>query len=231
MDSLLARYFDGELNDRDAQMFLEKVESDPALEKELRAYETLLAMGPKLTDPQAPPGFTRRVMRSIHAPERKGRTWRMPVFARLNWSGLATAAAVIALTFIGGLWTGRSRMVPPQISETPPSFRGAIDDVTPGMVSRSVASNSDLRYVRLAYQPTNPSVRQVSIAGSFNNWDPVSMPLQKQNGVWATVLVLPPGTYEYMFVENEEHWITDPLAVNKRDDGFGGVNAVLDVER
>jgi cyclomaltodextrinase len=85
--------------------------------------------------------------------------------------------------------------------------------------------------VRLAYQPTNPSVRQVSIAGSFNNWDPVSMPLQKQNGVWATVLVLPPGTYEYMFVENEEHWITDPLAVNKRDDGFGGVNAVLDVER
>jgi hypothetical protein len=231
MDSLLARYFDGDLSERDAQMFLERVESDPALEKELRAYETLLAMGPKLTDPHAPPGFTNRVMGSIQVPSREGRRWRIPAFPRLNWSGLATAAAVIALTFIGGLWTGRSRMVEPQISETQPSFKGAIDDVTPGMVSRSVAQDSDLRYVRLAYQPADPSVRQVSIAGSFNNWDPVSTPLQKQNGVWATVLVLPPGSYEYMFVENEEQWVTDPLAVNKRDDGFGGLNAVLDVGR
>ena len=54
--------------------------------------------------------------------------------------------------------------------------------------------------------------------------------LQKQNGVWVTMLVLAPGTYEYMFVEDEEQWMTDPLALRTRDDGFGGLNAVLDVE-
>jgi len=48
--------------------------------------------------------------------------------------------------------------------------------------------------------------------------------------VWSTIVVLAPGSYEYMFIENGERWVTDPLAARTRDDGFGSKNAVLDVE-
>ena len=70
----------------------------------------------------------------------------------------------------------------------------------------------------------------MTVAGSFNNWNPDNTPLLRQNGAWSTILVLPPGSYEYMFVEDGERWVTDPLAVQTRDDGFGGANAVIDVE-
>jgi hypothetical protein len=100
---------------------------------------------------------------------------------------------------------------------------------SPDYVSRTFPAGSDLQYVRLSYVPTDSSVEQVSIAGSFNNWDPDTTPLHRKNGVWITILVLPPGSYEYMFVENDKRWVTDPLAVKTRDDGFGGTNAVLDV--
>ncbi len=86
-----------------------------------------------------------------------------------------------------------------------------------------------MRYVRLAYVPTDPSVEKVTVVGSFNNWDPDATPLRRQDGVWSTILVLAPGSYEYMFFENGARWVTDPLAVQTRDDGFGGANAVLDV--
>jgi hypothetical protein len=32
-----------------------------------------------------------------------------------------------------------------------------------------------------------------------------------------------------MFVEDSLHWVTDPLALQTRDDGFGNENAVLDL--
>jgi hypothetical protein len=44
------------------------------------------------------------------------------------------------------------------------------------------------------------------------------------------MLALPPGDYEYMFVVDDGQWVTDPLAVETRDDGFGGQNAVLEVD-
>ena len=52
----------------------------------------------------------------------------------------------------------------------------------------------------------------------------------RRGGVWVVPLLLPPETYEYMFVEDGQRWVTDPLAVQTRDDGFGTENAVLDLE-
>jgi 1,4-alpha-glucan branching enzyme len=76
----------------------------------------------------------------------------------------------------------------------------------------------------------DPAIGQVHVAGSFNDWDPSTSPMRRQDGVWSTILVLPPGSYEYMFVVDGQKWLTDPLAVETRDDGFGGSNAVLEVE-
>jgi hypothetical protein len=33
-----------------------------------------------------------------------------------------------------------------------------------------------------------------------------------------------------MFIEDDTRWVTDPRAPLTRDDGFGGRNAVLDVD-
>jgi hypothetical protein len=222
MDALFARYFDGDLNDREAREFLEAVAADPRLERELRGYEHVLALGKALPMPKAPAGFAERVMAQISLEEKRGtghegRPFRFPVFA-IRWAGVAVAAAAIALAFVGGVYTARNRSVaPPTSLETGAGFVG------------QVAAESELRYVRLAYVPTNPAVEKVTVVGSFNNWDPEATPLRLQNGVWSTILVLSPGTYEYMFLENDARWVTDPLAVRTADDGFGGSNAVLDV--
>ena len=299
MDALFARYFDGDLNDREAREFLEAIAADPRLEKELREYERVLALGKTLPVPKAPAGFTESVMAQIAAEKkreiataerRKGavtdadrlgaavssrgrdagqmgrdqltpgggpeRTpFRIPVFGA-RWAGVAVAAAAVALAYVGGLWTAGNRNITPNASQetgvpagtattattstTPTSGTATtgttgretqgttVAEISPAFVNQA-AAESGLRYVRLAYVPTDPTVEKVTVVGSFNNWDPDATPLRHQDGVWSTILVLAPGNYEYMFFENGARWVTDPLAAQKRDDGFGGANAVLDV--
>ncbi len=69
----------------------------------------------------------------------------------------------------------------------------------------------------------------VSVVGSFNDWAPVSIPLEERDhdGIWRAVVVLPTGTHEYMFVVDGERWVPDPLAGSFVDDGFGRENSVL----
>jgi len=270
MDALFARYFDGDLNDREAHQFLEAIAADPRLEKELREYERVLTLGKALPVPTAPARFTERVMAQISlekkretatartrregavvdvkrdnlpvggGPERE--PFRIALFGA-HWAGVAVAAAAVALAYMGGVYTAGQRAVTPKatqetsvpIGTTTATTTGSrttpgttVTDISPGFVSQAAAA-AGLRYVRLAYVPTNPSVEKVTVVGSFNNWNPETTPLHRQDGVWSTVLVLAPGTYEYMFFENGERWVTDPLAIQTRDDGFGGSNAVLDV--
>ena len=74
-----------------------------------------------------------------------------------------------------------------------------------------------------------PGARSVHVVGSFNDWAPVSLPLQDRDhdGVWQAVAVLPAGTHEYMFVVDGERWVADPLAGRFVEDGFGRVNSLL----
>lgn len=76
-----------------------------------------------------------------------------------------------------------------------------------------------------------PSARQVTLAGSFNNWggtqgggrydagiDPMSDP--DGDGVWSIVVPLPPGRYQYKFViDGGVRWEEDP---NNLDTGTEG---------
>ena len=74
-----------------------------------------------------------------------------------------------------------------------------------------------------------PGARSVNVVGSFNDWGPVSIPLEDRDhdGVWQAVVVLPTGTHEYMFVIDGERWVVDPLAGRFVEDGFGRENSVL----
>lgn len=219
MEAMFARYFDGDLDEEQAHAFLEAVESDPRLERELRAYEQMLAVGKALPEPRVPAGFTEHVMAELPAKPRVrgGLSW--PSLPRFRWMPAAAVAAVVMIAYVGGWWSGSRAPAPPLNLPT------AETTTDPG-----TAAATGLRYVRLVYVPADPNIQQVAVAGSFNNWDPGTTLMQQQNGAWSTILVLAPGSYEYMFVEDGDRWVTDPLAIETRADGFGGVNAVLDVE-
>jgi anti-sigma factor RsiW len=87
---------------------------------------------------------------------------------------------------------------------------------------------SDTVIVRLDLQA--PNARQVAVAGDFNKWSTGSHVMTRKNGTWTIELPLRPGVYSYMFVVDNEQWVTDPGAEAYRDDGFGSRNAVVRVK-
>lgn len=71
----------------------------------------------------------------------------------------------------------------------------------------------------------------VSVVGDFNAWqtDVALLDDTDGDGVFVTTLLLPRGSYGYMFVIDGARWTLDPHATNTRDDGFGQRNAVIRV--
>ena len=57
-----------------------------------------------------------------------------------------------------------------------------------------------------------PRAKRVLLAGDFNQWQPETLPLRKgKDGVWETLLPLPPGRYSYLF-SVDGAWVVDPRA-------------------
>ena len=73
-----------------------------------------------------------------------------------------------------------------------------------------------------------PEAREVSLAGTFNQWDAHATPLVRTGptGVWTATLTLPAGQHQYAFVVDGVRWVPDPGAPAV-DDGFGRRNSVL----
>jgi hypothetical protein len=233
MDELIQRYLDGDLSEDEAAALTRALADDPELEADLRAFERSLAFAAASANRDPSPTFTDSVMERVAATGAgyRRRTAKLPrVFFGLGGLGawrprLAVAAGFVAVFALGYL---AARQLGPGRSPA------TIDSVASGEQSVRVAAAptsapASLRLVRLVYVPESPDVERVTVAGSFNGWDPEGMELRKEGGAWVVQLVLPPETYEYMFVENGEQWVTDPLALQTRDDGFGRENAVLDL--
>ncbi|HUK83814.1 MAG TPA: isoamylase early set domain-containing protein [Verrucomicrobiae bacterium] len=67
----------------------------------------------------------------------------------------------------------------------------------------------------------------VSVAGSFNEWEPDQTPLQKgKGGIWRTTVLLSPGIHLYRFVVDGE-WRSDPNAQESSPNEFGETNSVV----
>jgi len=80
-------------------------------------------------------------------------------------------------------------------------------------------------------QFSHPAASAVAIAGTFNDWQPEHTPMVAVGeGRWLKDLVLPPGTYEYLFVADGK-WLADPLAAHAVPNPFGGVNSVITVPK
>jgi 1,4-alpha-glucan branching enzyme len=87
----------------------------------------------------------------------------------------------------------------------------------------------DLGLVPVRFEFTNASARNVSVAGTFNHWQPATKTLHPSGiGHWYKDTALAPGTYEYCFVVDGQ-WMPDPNAKQTVPNPFGGRNSVLTV--
>ena len=83
-------------------------------------------------------------------------------------------------------------------------------------------------YVR--FELYAPRASRVSLAGTFNRWDPAATPLVRigKDGMWTVTVALPSGQHQYGFIVDGRNWVPDPAAPTV-DDGFGRRNSVVSV--
>ena len=80
-----------------------------------------------------------------------------------------------------------------------------------------------------------PAGAQVTVAGSFNGWDPNGPALRETRpGTYETWLPLEPGVHRLQLVvraRGSERWLAPPGLPRYEPDGFGGRNAVVEIAR
>ena len=175
------------------------------LPAELRpqGQEALRLLGAVDRGPVQLPNVTARVMAAL--PERQHRrVWRRimePRELRIRVRPWLLAPAIGAAAALV-LWLGRSGQVAP---------------------SSTVSGAITVRFVLSA-----PEARNVTLAGTFNQWDASATPLVRTGpaGVWTATITLPAGEHQYAFVVDGVRWVPDPAAPAV-DDGFGRRNSVL----
>jgi hypothetical protein len=77
-----------------------------------------------------------------------------------------------------------------------------------------------------------PDAREVSVVGNWNQWNPEVQKLKDPDGDGVWVIEIPLNRREenqYQFLIDGEEWIPDPEAPLQIEDGFGGVNSILQI--
>ncbi len=259
MDPQLIRYVDGELSEEEVSVFLQRIENDPELRRAFEEEERLLDLARSLPIPSASAEFTDQVMDALPdalpdarpdkfspgdstaretAPTAREITPRIGRRTNRRWTRWApalSAAALVVLAFALGRVSESNAPEPGHDSHLTatglPTFSSATRPVIrPDFAAIDTSVGERFRIVSLVYAPDSDSPAQVSVAGSFNGWNAESIPMRREGESWSAILILPPGSYEYMFIEDGSRWVTDPDAPRTREDGFGGRNAVLEVD-
>ena len=73
-----------------------------------------------------------------------------------------------------------------------------------------------------------PDAQEVSIIGTFNNWEAGATPMQRgEDGLWTARFFLSAGRYTYKFLVDGKIRLPDPYSSIREPDGFGGESSVL----
>jgi hypothetical protein len=172
-------------------------------------YETLARLA-RATRPVAPPDFADRVMRAVAVEAARPR--------RSFWDRIRDVLSirpVLSPRLAGAMAVAALGLVIASVV------------LRPGSPDRNGGTEPDVVLHRFEF--TAPEAREVCLVGDFNGWELCRMPLRRDpaTGRWALDVPLPPGRHEYMFVVDDENWVTDPAAPARVDDGFGNQNAVV----
>jgi hypothetical protein len=163
--------------------------------------EALRLLGAVDRRPVQLPEMSARVMQAI-AQRHQRSTWRRllePREIRVRFRPWLVAPALAAAAALV-LWLGR-----------------------PATVATPADATVTVRFVLTA-----PDAREVTVAGTFNQWDSHATPLVRTGptGTWTATITLPAGQHQYAFVVDGVRWVPDPAAPAV-DDGFGRRNSVL----
>ncbi len=82
---------------------------------------------------------------------------------------------------------------------------------------------------RVRFQMRADEGIKVSVAGTFNGWDPEKHVLKPKDGMYALNILLDPGHYEYKVVVNGV-WCVDPERSDWAPNEYGSLNSVIVVE-
>jgi hypothetical protein len=79
----------------------------------------------------------------------------------------------------------------------------------------------------------DPSAREVLLIGSFNDWQSHEGEMVRiRPGLWEGVLDnLVRGTHRYKFLIDRARWTHDPENPLRIEDGFGGFNSLITIEK
>ena len=209
---------------------LERSEGSDPLVTELRA----------LAEVTPPSSLVARVMTQVAAPQPFSlwRWLRRPIKLEVRLSALSVLAVGLVLTVGAAVLVRGAR----SSSQGTPAAGGEGDRTTLAREEMSAARDHAGRgaqapgedggtvLVRFVFEAHG--ARRVAVAGSFNAWKEQVLTLEDGGsdgpsaGVFVTTVAVPRGTHEYMFVV-DGRWIADPLATERRPDGFGRQNSLL----
>jgi len=81
------------------------------------------------------------------------------------------------------------------------------------------------------FEYEDENAQSVFLVGSMNNWNTAATPMEKdENGIWKIVVHLDTGKHIYKFVA-DGNWHYDQDNHNVEDDGYGGSNSVIEIDK
>ena len=81
------------------------------------------------------------------------------------------------------------------------------------------------------FEYEDENAQSVFLVGSMNNWNTTATPMEKdENGIWGIILNLDSGKHTYKFVV-DGNWHYDQENPNVEDDGYGGSNSVIEIDK
>ncbi|MCW9709101.1 hypothetical protein [Fodinibius salsisoli] len=237
-DELLRGYLEGNLSSEEEKRALHTIAEDEELRAMLRFEQRLneVSLDESLDYDReiVPENFSAQVMQQIALADeiqslsvyQQLKAWFRGLFTpkQIQWRPAYTfAMVVLALAAFLYPWylTQQMKEDMPSFAENSESKEGVNGSV------QQVSSGTEEVMLRFVYIDENAN--SMAVAGDFNDWEPVEMRSQQIDGkqVWTALVPMKRGEHHYMFVKNEDQWMTDPLATIQRDDGFGNKNAVI----
>lgn len=214
-DEAEQRYLDREMNPAEEADFLARLSE--AERAKLLATRSALESLEHLPRVPVPTNLARNVMAAV-IPKRQGAWARVRLWLEqrpmLGWEFGGAAMAASALIVL---------LVP--LSMTPPVENSAHVSSSLKLASHSPAVESNA----LQFSLYAPQAQNVALIGDFNGWGSMGevklVPVGK--GIWRVNVALPAGRYQYAFLVNGQHWVTDPRAQQHVKDDFGRQNAVI----
>ncbi|NNE42776.1 MAG: DUF3459 domain-containing protein, partial [Gemmatimonadetes bacterium] len=93
------------------------------------------------------------------------------------------------------------------------------------------APGPDAVDVTFRFQPVISGIQSCHLVGEFNGWDQAATPMTDPDGdgMYECTVKLSPGKYAYKFLVDGVNWLEDPNATDTVDDGYGGVNSLINV--